>query len=119
MRTPGHMHARHEFNEKFKLRPEVLAFALLMEKRLREKDEGKGQTWKGMTQEQLFPPFMVKAFAVEKAIFNDGLPVAGHAVDLANYAMMIATVAGALTTGDADGGEGWAALDQPEEWRCA
>lgn len=78
------------------LRPEVLAFALLMEQRLREKDADRGLSWKGMTPEQLFPPFMSKAFDVEKAIFNTHTSPVRSAVDLANYAMMIVDVSGEL-----------------------
>lgn len=81
------------------LRPEVLAFALLMEDRLREKDAARGQSWKNATQVELFPVFMSKAFAVEKSFFytdRDHGDPARHAVDLANYCMMIADVSGAL-----------------------
>jgi len=94
------------------LRPEVLAFALLMEQRLREKDADKGGSWKGMTASALFTPFLSKAFAVEKGIFHGKMPYTEHAIDVANYAMMIADVSGALDTTEGNGGPGWEALDQ-------
>lgn len=40
-------------NQQIELRPEVLAFARLMEQRLREKDADKGQSWKTMHEGDL------------------------------------------------------------------
>ncbi|MEW5905125.1 MAG: hypothetical protein AB1722_12380 [Pseudomonadota bacterium] len=99
------------------LRPEVLAFALLMELRLREKDADRGgNSWQNATLIELFTPMMSKAIAVEKAIFRTKESPNKHAIDLANYCMMIADVAGALQAGAEDisgnGGPGWEALDQ-------
>ncbi len=78
------------------LRPEVLAFALLMEQRLREKDEERGVSWKFATARDLFPRLMSKAFAVEKASGFEDITVAKQAVDCANFCMMIADVVGGL-----------------------
>ncbi len=94
------------------LRPEVLAIALLMEARLREKDEDKGQSWKGLQPMQLMVHASSKAVRLESLVCSDASPsdYVHHAVDLANYCMMIADVAGALET--ENGGAGWAGLDE-------
>lgn len=92
-------HVRTEQSMSFhvqELRPEVLAFALLMEQRLREKDADNVQGWKHMGADELFTPFLTKAFAVEKCIFSAGTSATKHVIDCANFAMMIADVAGAL-----------------------
>ena len=85
------------------LRPEVLAFALLMEQRLAEKDADKGLSWKQWDVPHLKVAMVSKASRMELAMvevqhFNHPLSGATtkHAVDLANYCMMIADVAGAL-----------------------
>jgi hypothetical protein len=78
------------------LRPEGLAFALLMEQRLREKDADKGVSWKDMGRRDLYVRAATKLMLIERALnVADGSDVR-HAVDLANYCMMIADVAGAL-----------------------
>jgi hypothetical protein len=104
------------------LRPEVLAFALLMEERLRDKDADKGQSWKGASHINLEIHATSKMRQIELNV--DSNPTR-HAVDLANYCMMIADVAGGLdaeiealaagqgfglVSGD-NGGEGWAGID--------
>lgn len=78
------------------LRPEVLAFALLMEQRLREKDADKGTSWKNMNHDVLRVHASSKMSRLETSILHDLPHDAVHAVDLANYCMMIADVAGAL-----------------------
>lgn len=80
------------------LRPEVLAFALLMEQRLREKDaEWGGNSWKDADIGNLQVCATAKIFSIETAILKGPEKDAiKHSVDLANYAMMIADVAGAL-----------------------
>ena len=79
------------------LRPEVLAFALLMEQRLRDKDETKGKSWKDMDIDNLRVCAVVKCYQAEQEIHKgDMTATARSVVDLANYAMMIADVAGAL-----------------------
>jgi hypothetical protein len=80
------------------LRPEVLAFALLMEQRLREKDaEWGGNSWKDADIGNLQVCATAKIFSIETAILKGPEKDAiKHSVDLANYAMMIADVSGAL-----------------------
>jgi hypothetical protein len=91
------------------LRPEVLAFALLMEQRLRDKDEDKGQSWKDVSDiDHLRVNATSKIFMIETAIDQGkNKAAAGYAVDLANYAMMIADVAGVLKLPE----------EQAEEWK--
>lgn len=74
------------------LRPEVLAFALLMEERLREKDVDKGSSWKKMNHNQLRVHASSKMASLENSILRELPYDAHHAVDLANYCMMIADV---------------------------
>jgi hypothetical protein len=93
------------------LRPEVLAAALLMEARLREKDADKGQRWKESDIDNLQVCAATKVYQIDRAI-QDGTDTSKHAIDLANYAMMIADVAGALESEASNGGAGWAGLDQ-------
>ena len=82
------------------LRPEVLAFALLMEARLREKDADKGQGWKEADIGNLQVCVTAKNMALDRTItYGTNESVALHAVDIANYSMMIADVAGALLCG--------------------
>ncbi len=98
------------------LRPEVLAIALLMEARLREKDADKGTTWKNMGRRDLYVQAATKLMLIERALIVADGTDAGHAVDLANYCMMIADVAGALQKPEPEarnenGGAGWAGID--------
>jgi hypothetical protein len=82
------------------LRPEVLAFALLMEQRLREKDaERGGNSWKNASAKEIVIPTTAKALHLDNVVrdvYHLNLSPIKHAVDLANYAMMIADVVGAL-----------------------
>lgn len=80
------------------LRPEVLAFALLMEQRLREKDADKGmQGWKDADILNLQVCITAKNMSLEHAIVHGtNAEICRHAVDLANYCMMIADVSGVL-----------------------
>lgn len=96
------------------LRPEVLAFALLMEQRLRDKDADKGQRWKESDIDNLQVCAVSKVYAIDRAI-QDGTGANKHAIDLANYAMMIADVGGALECGSVDGGAGWVGIDQLQQ----
>lgn len=80
-----------------KLRPEIQAFALLMEKRLREKDAEKGQSWKGKTMFGLSTSALAKASFMQSEIAkHQSSTFIKHAVDIANFCMMIADVAGEL-----------------------
>lgn len=82
------------------LRPEVLAFALLMEQRLREKDADNPDGWKDADSFNLQICATAKIMALDTASLNDHQQdVIKHATDLANFAMMIADVAGALEIG--------------------
>lgn len=75
----------------------MLAFALLMEERLREKDADKGQSWKLRVLDDLNVRAIEKMTRLDSAISNrKEATAAAQAVDLANYSMMIADVAGAL-----------------------
>lgn len=94
------------------LRPEVLAFAHLMEAQLRANDHKPG--WKEEFADELFPRIQEEAEELREAIAHHGrqvswgemalfLPqsiaeVGREAADVANFAMMIADVCGALTT---------------------
>jgi hypothetical protein len=92
------------------LRPEVLAFALMMEQRLREKDAEWGDAYKTLTHAQLGIPALAKCMQLSQSIGKPG-EVKKHSVDVANNMMMIAFVEGVLPT-DEDGGPGWAGVDQ-------
>jgi len=79
------------------LRPEVLAFALLMEERLREKDADRGgDSWKSATCDHLMVRTFATCMILEQQVRLHADAKIRKAVDLANYAMMIADVAGAL-----------------------
>lgn len=83
------------------LRPEVLAFALLMEQRLRDKDADKGQHWKERTIPDLRVSLLSKVFQMDHSLTNpeyEGRQANDlkHAVDLANFCMMIADVSDGL-----------------------
>lgn len=85
------------------VRVEVAAFALLMEKRLAEKDaEMGGNSWKQSTAMNLRHYPSLYADALRSAVelerydaFSQEL-VARKAADVANFAMMIADVVGGL-----------------------
>ena len=84
-------------SEPIALRPEVLAFAQLMEMRLRAHDADKGESYKSMLMPDLCVQVVSKSFRLEDAIrcgFYDQIP--RHAADAANYCMMIDAVAGSL-----------------------
>lgn len=95
------------------LRPEVLAFALLMEQRLREKDADKGQGWKKKTDIDLTVNVCTAACQIEQSIFphKDERSIKAL-VDMSNHCMMLVDVLGALESESSSGGAGWAGLDQ-------
>lgn len=84
------------------VRPEVAAFALLMEARLRANDHKPG--WKNHSPDALYARLLEEAGELHRAILahafdagpeqSDG--VGYEAADVANFAMMIADVCGAL-----------------------
>lgn len=81
------------------LRPEVLAFALMMEAELRKKDaERGGDSWKIMPPGDLLISATAQMLHAEKAITN-GEEYIKHIVHAANYCMMAADVSGGLTCG--------------------
>jgi NTP pyrophosphatase (non-canonical NTP hydrolase) len=80
------------------LRPEVLAFAKLMEEKLRKHDLDRGrQGWKDDD-----PRHLLKCLEKEHDELQDALvggkndSIAGECADVANFAMMIADVVGGL-----------------------
>lgn len=83
------------------LRPEVLAFALLMEARLRENDADKGQSWKQANAKDILVHAQSKMMVVESWVRGVQLNrCAPHAVDVANYCMMLADLSNALGAED-------------------
>ncbi|ADE10449.1 hypothetical protein [Sideroxydans lithotrophicus] len=81
------------------LRPEVLAFALLMESRLRAKDADKGQGWKKKTDIDLTVNVCTAARHIEQSLFpHKGENSIKALVDMSNHCMMLADVLGALDT---------------------
>jgi hypothetical protein len=76
------------------LRPEVLAFAQAMEAKLKENDHKGG--WKACT-----PPWLMERLREEVHEPGSAVPerVLGEAADVANFAMFIADVCGALRGG--------------------
>lgn len=100
------------------LRPEVLAFAMLMELRLREKDADKGKSWKEKSYIDLTVNICSAARRIETELFpwKNARSVKALA-DMANHCMILADVAGALNAAAAEGidgsaGPGWSALDR-------
>lgn len=78
------------------IRPELLAFVLLMEQRLRDHDADKRQSWKEMSEQDLAVHLTSKTMLLDAAVRNAYTGRIRHAVDLANFAMMIVDVAGGL-----------------------
>lgn len=86
--------------ETIQLRPEVLAFVMLMEKRLREKDEDKGQRWKSKDPFDLICDTGLAAHRLRASVTDNNISLTiRHAVDLANFSMFVADVSGALNGG--------------------
>lgn len=76
------------------LRPEVLAFARLMERQLRANDHKPG--WKNDTPVALMRRLEEEAQELNGALGWSPVEVALEAADVANFAMMIADVCGCL-----------------------
>lgn len=83
------------------LRPEVAAFAQLMEQRLRAKDQDHVATWKHLDAKAHLVPLISKAMALDTSIAcrRDELTRL-HAVDVANYAMFVLDVMGLMEVGE-------------------
>lgn len=99
---------------KIVIRAEVMVFGLLMEARLREKDmDRKGNSWKTADIKNLLVHATAKTYSLDAALKIRGneVEVAKHAIDLANYAMMIADVAGALNIFEEESNE-WSRDDE-------
>lgn len=88
------------------VRPEVLAFAIVMEAKLRENDHKGG--WQGMTPGQLIVRIREETDELADLFLADyyksgGTPdrrkLNGEAADIANFAMFAADIFGALQTG--------------------
>jgi|WetSurMetagenome_2_1015567.scaffolds.fasta_scaffold931855_2 hypothetical protein len=91
-------------NEPIELRPEVLAFAQLMEMRLRAHDEDKSASWKEASLRDLCVQVTSKSFRLEDAIRNGFYDdMIKHAVDTANYCMMIDDVSGKFHSSEVAG----------------
>jgi len=73
--------------EVLNIRPAVLRFAKLMEERLKDNDHKSG--WEDCTRSYLFHKMLAKTDKLEESFLREDNPV-GEAVDIANYAMMIA-----------------------------
>lgn len=83
-------------------RPEVAAFALLMGAKLRENDHKGG--WKGNTSGELWERLREEAVELAEVLgaLGPAANVGREAADVANFAMMIADVCGALATPERD-----------------
>ena len=88
-----------------RLSPEVLAFALAMERKLRVNDDKKGvRGWKHCTAPYLLSRAqneMKEIAAARKACFENNTPatrraLVGKCADVANFCMMLADTAGDL-----------------------
>lgn len=71
------------------LRPEVMAFARLMESKLRKHDGDRGQSWKTTPPGQLLRALDRERVELIDATNNAG-DIRGEAADVANFAMMVA-----------------------------
>jgi len=78
----------------YKLRPEVAAFAMLMEAELRKHDDRPG--WKHCNLDWLLGRLREETGELSDAVFIRGQHTAEEAADVANFAMMIADVSGGL-----------------------
>lgn len=80
------------------LRPEVRAFAVLMEQQLREREP----TRKNVPPRELWRLLLDEAHELSTEVTLQGTPekIAKEAADVGNFAMMIADVCGALEVSD-------------------
>ena len=78
------------------LRPEVAAFAAIMEAELRKHDDRPG--WKNEDVQWLFSRLKDESTELIKAIHTKGpISIGREAADVANFCLMIADVCGGLT----------------------
>lgn len=78
------------------LRPEVLAFAQVMERKLRQHDAERGASWKDCDWQFLRDRLDTEVFELTVAVQKDR-GVAEEAADVANFAMMLADNLGHLS----------------------
>lgn len=76
------------------LRPEVLAFARLMEQQLRAIDHKPG--WQNDTPKALMQRLDEEVQELDEALIHSREQIAKEAADVANFALMIADVSGCL-----------------------
>jgi len=76
-------HVRAEVEKAMGVRPEILAFVLAMEEKMKANDSKKGGSWKQMSEPQLYN--MLAHELKEYLDFNDP----NELVDVANFSMMI------------------------------
>lgn len=77
------------------LRPEVLAFAIAMERKLRMRDAARATSWKNAEIDYLLDRLNDEVAELHGAVV-DGAHVLGEAADVANFAMMVADRRGSL-----------------------
>ena len=99
---------RRLLNERRAMRPEVLEFAHLMEKKLRQYDAIRGDNWKNEPPEWLFSRLQDEVKELLHAVMtNNKHHMLIECVDVANFAMMITGVCGFLaarrTAGEEEG----------------
>jgi hypothetical protein len=76
------------------IRPEVMAFAVLMETKLYMNDHKGG--WRNDTPEALLERLYEEVDELKEALLVKSVRIANEAADVANFAMMIADVGGFL-----------------------
>lgn len=76
------------------VRPEVAAFALLMERELAKHDDRSG--WKACNRKWLLDRLLGEAKELDRCLWGPSDFIGHEAADIANFAMMIADVGGAL-----------------------
>ena len=79
-----------------KLRPELAAFAEQMERALRRKDDARGDSWRGESYVWLFARLLDEAMELCAVIGKRPEAherIEAEAVDVANFALFIASVA--------------------------
>lgn len=96
-----HLHDQLQDLQRFvDCRPEVMAFAIAMEGRLRKKDQDRVASWRHKAPKALSVDLVSKAMALDvqvlRAVDPDRSLLAKHAIDIGNFAMFIADVAGVL-----------------------
>ena len=80
-----------------KLRPELAAFAEQMERALRRKDDARGDSWRGESYYWLLDRLTEEVEELTREIMGRvtlrPVRIAAEAVDVANFALFIASVA--------------------------